>query len=68
MLRYDKINGLLLMEMPYQKPTSVWINISWSEFMNSMKAHACDELYFKYVKAHAFHEESFVSTLTRKHI
>lgn len=64
-LSYGKINGVLLMKMPYQKPTDVRINMSWSEFMNFMKVHASDDLYFKYVEAHAFRQKSFVSTLTK---
>lgn len=65
MLSYEKINGVLLMEMPYQRPTGMRINMSWSEFMNFMKAHVSDDLYFKYVEAQAFRQKSFVSTLTK---
>jgi len=65
MLSYDMINGVLFVEKPYQKPSGLWTNMPWSEFMNFLKTHASDDRYIKYVEAHACRQESFNNTLRK---
>lgn len=32
-LDYEKLNGVMLIELPYQKPAGLWINLAWKEFL-----------------------------------
>jgi hypothetical protein len=32
-LEYNKLNGVMLVEMPYNKPAGLWTNMSWSDFL-----------------------------------
>ena len=32
-LEYNKLNGVMLVEMPYQKPVGLWTSLSWSDFL-----------------------------------
>jgi hypothetical protein len=32
-LNYNMLNGVMLIELPYQKPVGLWTNFSWSDFL-----------------------------------
>ena len=32
-LEYKKLNGVMLIELPYQKPAGLWINLTWTDFL-----------------------------------
>ncbi len=32
-LEYNKLNGVMLIELPYQKPAGLWTNLSWNDFV-----------------------------------
>lgn len=32
-LEYNKLNGVLLVRMPYNKPAGLWTNMSWNDFL-----------------------------------
>ncbi|MFA5363750.1 MAG: hypothetical protein WC325_01030 [Candidatus Bathyarchaeia archaeon] len=32
-LEYNQLNGVMLIEMPYQKPAGLWTNLAWNEFL-----------------------------------
>lgn len=42
MLPYEKLNGVMFIEMPYQKPVGMWANISWSDFLELIEAYSKD--------------------------
>ena len=44
-LDYKKFNGVMLIEMPYQKPVGMWTNMSWSNFEELVETHTKDDRY-----------------------
>lgn len=40
LLPYERLNGVLLIELPYQKPVGLWVNISWSDFVELLESHS----------------------------
>ena len=42
-LEYNKLNGVMLVEMPYQKPVGLWNNLSWSDFLTLLTNYFGDK-------------------------
>ena len=42
-LEYNKLNGVMLVEMPYQKPAGLWTNMSWSDFLTLLTNYFGDK-------------------------
>jgi hypothetical protein len=32
-VEYEMLNGVMLIELPYQKPAGLWINLTWRDFL-----------------------------------
>lgn len=42
-LDYKKLNGVMLIEMPYQKPVGLWTNLSWNDFLTLLTNYFGDK-------------------------
>jgi len=42
-LEYNKLNGVLLVRMPYNKPAGLWTNMSWSDFLTLLTNYFGDK-------------------------
>ena len=42
-LEYIKLNGVLLVRMPYNKPSGLWTNMSWSDFLTLLTNYFGDK-------------------------
>jgi hypothetical protein len=42
-LEYNKLNGVLLVQMPYNKPSGLWTNMSWKDFLTLLTNYFGDK-------------------------
>lgn len=42
-LVYNKVNGVMLIELPYQKPAGLWTNLSWNDFVTLLSTYLGDK-------------------------
>jgi hypothetical protein len=42
-LEYKKLNGVMLLRLPYKIPIGLWSNILWSDFLTLITNHFGDE-------------------------
>ena len=42
-VEYKKLNGVMLIELPYQKPAGLWINLAWNEFLTLLTNYFGDK-------------------------
>lgn len=42
-LEYKKLNGVMLIELPYQKPAGLWINLTWTDFLTLLTNYFGDK-------------------------
>lgn len=46
-LEYYKINGVMLIELPHQKPAGLWTNLSWNDFLTLLSNYLGDKSIIK---------------------
>jgi len=46
-LVYNKVNGVMLIELPYQKPAGLWTNLSWNDFVTLLSNYLGDKKIIK---------------------
>lgn len=42
-VEYKKLNSVMLIELPYQKPAGLWINLAWNEFLTLLTNYFGDK-------------------------